>query len=136
MVEAVRTSEKSVNFNLTTRRYTPENSKIHTRRRENLKSHRALDVSRSGNLADVAISCLYFTTDNIKRNCFHGPDSQSVARLCTRKPEFAPWSVHIGSVMNRVPMAKAFFLVFRFSTVSSIILLGLHTHISPGRDEK
>jgi len=39
MMEAVRTSETSVNFNVTTRRYIPEDSKLHTRRRENLKSH-------------------------------------------------------------------------------------------------
>jgi len=39
MMEAVRTSETSANFNLTTRRYIPEDSKLHTRRRENLKSH-------------------------------------------------------------------------------------------------
>jgi hypothetical protein len=39
MIEAVRTSETSVHFNVTTRRYIPEDSKLHTRRRENLKSH-------------------------------------------------------------------------------------------------
>jgi hypothetical protein len=40
MMEAVRTSETSVNINLTTRRYIPEDSKLHTHRRENLKSHK------------------------------------------------------------------------------------------------
>jgi hypothetical protein len=35
----VRTSETSVNFNLITWRYIPEDSKLHTRRRENVKSH-------------------------------------------------------------------------------------------------
>jgi hypothetical protein len=39
MMEAVQTSETSDNFNVTTRRYIPEDSKIHTRRRENLKFH-------------------------------------------------------------------------------------------------
>jgi hypothetical protein len=39
MMKAVRTSETSVHFNVTTRRYIPEDSKLHTRRRENLKSH-------------------------------------------------------------------------------------------------
>jgi hypothetical protein len=38
MMEAVRNSETSVNFNVTTRRYISEDSKLHTRRRENLKS--------------------------------------------------------------------------------------------------
>jgi hypothetical protein len=39
IMEAVGTSETSVNFNVTTWRYIPEDSKLHTRRRENLKSH-------------------------------------------------------------------------------------------------
>jgi hypothetical protein len=38
-MEAIRTSETSINFNVTTRRYIPEDSKLHTRRRESLKSH-------------------------------------------------------------------------------------------------
>jgi hypothetical protein len=38
MMEAVRTSETSVNLNLTTPRYIPECSKLYTRPRENLKS--------------------------------------------------------------------------------------------------
>jgi ribosomal protein L14 len=39
MMEAVRASGTSVNFNVTTWRYIPEDSKLHTRRREKLKSH-------------------------------------------------------------------------------------------------
>jgi hypothetical protein len=39
MMEAVHTSESSINFNVTTRRYIPEDFKLNTRRRENLKSH-------------------------------------------------------------------------------------------------
>jgi hypothetical protein len=38
-METLRTSETSVNTNLTTRLNIPEDSKLHTRRRENLKSH-------------------------------------------------------------------------------------------------
>jgi hypothetical protein len=38
MIEAVSTSETSVNFHETTRRSIPEGCR-HTRRRENLKSH-------------------------------------------------------------------------------------------------
>jgi hypothetical protein len=38
MMEAVRISETSANFNVTTWRYIPEDSKLHIRRRENLKS--------------------------------------------------------------------------------------------------
>jgi hypothetical protein len=38
MMEAVSTSEKSVNFYQTTRLNIPENSHLHIRRRENLKS--------------------------------------------------------------------------------------------------
>jgi hypothetical protein len=36
---STRTSEKSVHFNETTRRYNPEGCNIHSRRGENLKSH-------------------------------------------------------------------------------------------------
>jgi hypothetical protein len=39
IMEVVRNSETSVNFNVTTQRYIPEDSKLHTRRRENLKSY-------------------------------------------------------------------------------------------------
>jgi hypothetical protein len=38
IMEAVRTSETSVNFNVTTRRYNPEDSKLHTSLCENVKS--------------------------------------------------------------------------------------------------
>jgi hypothetical protein len=39
MMEAARTSEKSVDIQLRTRQYIPVDSELHTRRRENLKSH-------------------------------------------------------------------------------------------------
>jgi hypothetical protein len=39
MMEATSTSETSVNFYQTTRRNNSEDSHLHTRRRENLKSH-------------------------------------------------------------------------------------------------
>jgi hypothetical protein len=39
MVEAARISEMSGNFYQTTRRYNPEDSHLHNRRRENLKSY-------------------------------------------------------------------------------------------------
>jgi hypothetical protein len=38
-MEAARTSETSVDIQLKTRHYIPEDSELHTRRRENLKSH-------------------------------------------------------------------------------------------------
>jgi hypothetical protein len=39
MMEAARTSETLVNYYQTTRRYNPEDSHLHTHRRENLKSY-------------------------------------------------------------------------------------------------
>jgi hypothetical protein len=39
MMEAARTSETLVNFYQTTRRYNPEDSRLRTHRRENLKSY-------------------------------------------------------------------------------------------------
>jgi hypothetical protein len=41
MMEGISTSKMSVNFYQTTWRYIPEDSHLHTRRRENLKSHKA-----------------------------------------------------------------------------------------------
>jgi hypothetical protein len=40
MMEAACTSETSVNIQLRTWQYIPEDSELHTRRRENLKSHK------------------------------------------------------------------------------------------------
>jgi hypothetical protein len=40
MMEAARTSETSVNIQLRTWQYIPKDSELHTRCRENLKSHR------------------------------------------------------------------------------------------------
>jgi hypothetical protein len=45
MMEAICTSETSVNIYLTTWQYIPEEPKLHTRRRENLKSHMYLSIS-------------------------------------------------------------------------------------------
>jgi hypothetical protein len=42
MMEAEITSETSVNFYQTTLRKIPEENYLHTRRRENLKSHKLL----------------------------------------------------------------------------------------------
>jgi hypothetical protein len=39
MMEAARISETLVNFYQATRRYNPEDSNLHTHRRENLKSY-------------------------------------------------------------------------------------------------
>jgi hypothetical protein len=44
MMEAARTSETSVNFYQTARRYNPEDSHLHTRLRENLKSHQVTNT--------------------------------------------------------------------------------------------
>jgi hypothetical protein len=41
-MEATRTSETSVDIQLRTRQYIPEDSELHTRRRENFKSHKTL----------------------------------------------------------------------------------------------
>jgi hypothetical protein len=45
MMDAARTSETSVDIQLRTRQYIPEDSELHTSRRENLKSHIFLEVS-------------------------------------------------------------------------------------------
>jgi hypothetical protein len=43
MMEAVRTSETSVNFYQTARRNIPQGSYLHTRRRDNRKSHKIFE---------------------------------------------------------------------------------------------
>jgi hypothetical protein len=43
-MEAARTSETLVNFYQTTRCYNPEDSNLHTHRRENLKSYKRIEV--------------------------------------------------------------------------------------------
>jgi hypothetical protein len=45
LMEAIRTSETSIYSNENTRRYIPEGSNLHTRRRENLKSHTKCTVN-------------------------------------------------------------------------------------------
>jgi hypothetical protein len=57
MMGTASTSESSVNFYQTIRRYNPEDSHLHTRRRENLKSyliptHYRLPRQRTLNIAD------------------------------------------------------------------------------------
>jgi hypothetical protein len=49
MVDAVRTSEMSVYFDETTRRYIPEGCHLLTRLRENLKSHHDKHVMIANN---------------------------------------------------------------------------------------
>jgi hypothetical protein len=44
MMEAARTSETSVDIQLRTRQYIPEDSELHTRRRDNLKISRKMIV--------------------------------------------------------------------------------------------
>jgi hypothetical protein len=48
MMEAASTSETSVNFYRATRRNNPEDSHLHTRRRENLKSHTVWGYDHEG----------------------------------------------------------------------------------------
>jgi hypothetical protein len=45
MMETARTSETSVNIYLTTGQYIPEDCKLHTSRRENLKTHKIVHVN-------------------------------------------------------------------------------------------
>jgi hypothetical protein len=54
MMEAARTSETSVDIQLRTRQYIPEDSELHTRRRENLKSQ-IKTISWMYTLRDTAV---------------------------------------------------------------------------------
>jgi hypothetical protein len=54
MMEAVRTSETSLYIEFGTRQYIPEDSELHTRRRENLKSHIRANVYSHFSDSDLA----------------------------------------------------------------------------------
>jgi hypothetical protein len=62
LMMAARTSETSVDIQLISRKYIPEDSELHTRRRENLKSHRV------ATLFDPAFTITFqFLHSNYKR---------------------------------------------------------------------
>jgi hypothetical protein len=90
-MEAARTSETLVNFYQTTRRYNPEDSHLHTHRRENLKSYLKFKVAlqlRIQNIEasfSVSASCCYLlrviyalVISGIK--CGHTAQAKFVAR--------------------------------------------------------
>jgi hypothetical protein len=58
MMEAARTSETLVNFYQTTRRYNPEDSHLHTHRRENLKSYVKRSVSIHVQFFNTHVVCI------------------------------------------------------------------------------
>jgi hypothetical protein len=95
VVQAVRSSETSVD-NYFTRQYIPEdNSEHHTRRRENLKSHR------------VTI----FSWPWLRR---------LVAVLSPRSPGFAPGLIHVGFMVDEVALGEVFLRVLLFFPVNII----------------
>jgi hypothetical protein len=64
MMEAVRTSETSVCSNETTRRYMPEETELHSRRRENLKSHNGI-ISIPNSMTAVELFSNFCVTETI-----------------------------------------------------------------------
>jgi hypothetical protein len=86
MMEAVSTSATSVNFYDTTWRNIPENSHIHTRRRENLKSH--LGSNR-------------FTASQLLRRTTFGYFIQfNILGLKSNRSQFLPESISAASFRN------------------------------------
>jgi hypothetical protein len=59
-----------------------------------------------------------------------------VTGLPPRRSGFAPGSVHVGFVVDRVAMGQVFLAVLRFFPVSIIITPGLHTHIIWGKNNR
>jgi hypothetical protein len=77
MMEAVSTSETSDNFYQTTRRNTPEHSRLHTRRHENLVSHK--NKSLYSSLRPILqVPTRHDFTDHIKCNPL-----STVVSICT-----------------------------------------------------
>jgi hypothetical protein len=54
-----------------------------------------------------------------------------VADLSMRRARFASRSVHVGFEVDEVALGQVFLEVLRFSPVSIILIMVLHTHISP-----
>jgi hypothetical protein len=70
MTEAVRTSETLVNIYLTTWQYIPEDSKLHTRSRENMKSHELQTVRHAvQGECSVVSTCLHVLYLVKTKNC-------------------------------------------------------------------
>jgi hypothetical protein len=70
MMEAVRTSETSVDNHFTRQSIPEDNSEHHTRRRENLKSHRHkthLDIAYVINIFVASHLCIVSVTFAIKK---------------------------------------------------------------------
>jgi len=77
--DEARTSETSVCFNVTTRHYIPEDFKLHTRRRENLKSHKSRVVQE--NVGH------FYHADEFGRNWSHN----EVIPTCTGQTDMTKW---------------------------------------------
>jgi hypothetical protein len=65
MMEAAPTSETSVDIQLRTRQYIPEDSELHTCRPENLKSHNLSVVLLGGTTNNLSIVLLGGATSNL-----------------------------------------------------------------------
>jgi hypothetical protein len=63
MMEAARTSEMLVNFYQTTRCYNPEDSNLHTHRRENLKSFQVLHQRKQKRAFSMWMKVVCFTVN-------------------------------------------------------------------------
>jgi hypothetical protein len=66
MMEAANTSETLVNVYQTTRRYNPEDSHLHTHRRENLKSYdyQSSNFLKGGEFLDWLSDCQLLKKDS------------------------------------------------------------------------
>jgi hypothetical protein len=115
-MEAVSTSETSVNFYETTRRSIPENSYPHTRRRENLKSHKVSPNQNS------RMSCFYggaFLRSSTRLEIRHLFWCPKVHYCVHKNPPSTPNLSH----MNPIHIPK---------TISqrTVLILSSHLHLS------
>jgi hypothetical protein len=77
------------------------------------------------------LSCRTVGDTATSKDCIGRAMAQTVGlQPPTRTPGFAPWSIHVGFVVDKVALEQVFLRVLRFSSVSVIIPPGLHTHIS------
>jgi hypothetical protein len=98
MMEAARTSETSVD-NYFTRQYIPEdNSELHTRRRENLKSHDVKIARKVMWIANTKLGNLCKSPRFLARSCFGAREAVLPGFL---HESFAVRSLKTGTSSNR-----------------------------------
>jgi hypothetical protein len=106
MMEGARTSETSVDKYFT-RQYIPEDSELHTRRRENLKSHNSHDLVTASILQPTSTVFLTNATrmkvcDQTMYKMFLACNSLASIKICLRYKSIAPKPIILYAILDGV----------------------------------